>query len=409
MRILHVIHSVDSRSGGPSAALRATVRYQRATGHEVHVLATTAQSAEPWASETEFRHAIVSDPDLGDGVTTLLHAWGRRGLWSRYAYTPAARRWLLRRFGDCRTRPEVVHIHGVFSHLTTAAAHLCRHMNIPYVLRPAGSFIPVCFKMGRSGLKSLFLHLFLKRDLSRAAAVHATSSVEAYSLSRLVPRANVVTIPHGVSLPNTDGDDLARMFYSRHPHLFGTTIVLFLARVHPIKRPSWVVEAVARLASAFPDLFLVAAGNDAGAMAQVQETVRRLQLGDRCLFPGFLRGEEKEQVLAAADVFVLPSISENFGVAVVEAMAHGVPVVVTPGVAAHEYVDAAGCGFTVEDSIEAVAEGIRKVLQSDRDELGRRGREYVARHLTWPVIVGKLDELYRKVLRAGSLTQALGG
>jgi len=74
-------------------------------------------------------------------------------------------------------------------------------------------------------------------------------------------------------------------------------------------------------------------------------------------------------------------------------------VVVTPGVASHIYVDAAGCGFTVEDSVDAVAEGIRKVLLSDRTELGRRGREYVEKHLTWPAVVDKLDELYQSILQ----------
>ena len=401
MRILHVIHSVDPRSGGPSHALRGLVRAQVARGHRVTVVATTAQSAEPWSPTEDFRHRIAVDPDLQHAQVTLLPAWGRRGLWSRYAYTPQATAWLKTRLSARDDRPEVVHIHGVFSHLTAVAAQQARRYGMPYVLRPAGSFVPACFAMGRSRLKRLCLHLFLLRDLREAAAVHATSQVEADGLRQLVPEAKVVIIPHGVEMSNGDQPALAEAFRRRFPQTADKQVVLYLARLHHIKRAEWLVAAAARLLPDFPRLFLVLAGSDAGHLSTVRQAITEWQLGDRCLLPGFLRGEQKEEALAAARVFALPSLSENFGVAVVEAMAHGVPVVVTPGVAASEYVRQARCGVVAQDSIESVTAAIREVLQADRQELGRRGRQYVASHLTWPRIAEQVDELYQAAITNG--------
>src|SRR4029077_20449871 len=110
------------------------------------------------------------------------------------------------------------------------------------------------------------------------------------------------------------------------------------------------------------EAMLVMAGSDSGGQPAVEESVRRHGLSERVLFCGFLEGEMKAAAFRAADVFVLPSIDENFGVAVVEAMSHGTPVLVTPGVATHVHVDASKCGLTVEGTPEAMAEALMRLL-----------------------------------------------
>jgi len=398
MRLLHVIHSIDPRSGGPSNALRGLVREQVRRGHRVTVVATTAQSAEPWAPEAEFVARMRGDLGFRDVELLLGRAWGRHRPWSRFSYCPQVVRLLGERLANPSNRPEVIHIHGQFSHLTIRAAQLARRWHVPYIIRPAGSFDEACLAKGMTHWKRLFLLLFHRRDLKRAAAVHATSHAEAASIERLVPGCRVAVVPHGVALPS-DLPGSERLF-ARYPQLRGKRVVLFMSRLHEKKRPQWVLEACHRLRTEIPDLALVLAGPDAGMGEELRRQSEQAGLDGATVFPDFLQGPDKAEAFGLAHVFCLPSQDENFGVVIVEAMAHGVPVVVTPGVASHVYVDEARCGFTVEDSVEGVAEGIRRVLLSDRKELGRRGREYVEKHLTWQAVAEKVDELYRTIIHS---------
>ncbi len=400
MRVLHIIHSVDPRSGGPSHALRGLVQAQVARGHRVTLVATTAQSAEPWAPRDDFVRCMQADPAFQGVDLVLGRAWGRHRPWSRFSYCPHTVRSLAARLADPHHRPEVMHIHGQFSHLTIRAAQLARRRRVPYIVRPAGSFDAACLDKGMARWKRVFLELFHRRDLRRAAAVHVTSQAEADQLNRLVPGCRLAIIPHGVAVPNEPPREARDDFLRRYRQLSGKRVVLFLSRLHEIKRPEWLLEAFQRLRPEMPRLGLLLAGPDAGAGQRLRVLAQAAGLNGEVLFPGFLQGAEKAAALAVADAFALPSQHENFGVAVIEAMAHGVPVVVTPGVAAHEYVDASGCGLTVEDNLDAFTEGLRRVLRADRQELGRRGRQYVAKHLTWPAIAAQVDELYHSVGQA---------
>lgn len=398
VHVLHVIHSIDPRSGGPSHALRGLIGEQVLRGHRVTLVATTAQSAEPWAPQEEFMAKMLADPAF-QGVDLLLgRALGRHRPWSRFSYCPQVIGLLARRLADPATRPDIIHIHGQFSHLTIRAAQLGRRWRVPYIVQPHGSFDEVCLAKGMTHWKRLFLWLFHQRDLERAAAVQATSQAEAAQIDRLVPGCRLYVVPLGVPLPRElRGNERV---LARYPQLRGKRVVLFMGRLHEIKRPQWVVEACARLHTEIPDLALVLAGPDVGMGEELRRQSEQAGLDGATVFPGFLQDPDKAEAFGLAHVLCLPSQHENFGVVVVEAMAHGVPVVVTPGVASHVYVDEARCGFTVEDSVEGVAEGIRRVLLSDRKELGRRGREYVEKHLTWQAVAEKVDELYRTIIHS---------
>ncbi|GAB6188086.1 glycosyltransferase [Thermopirellula anaerolimosa] len=397
-RILHVIHSIDPRSGGPSHALRGLVQEQVRRGHHVTILTTDAQSAEPWAPEGEYRARMQADPAFSGSEIFIAHGFGRSRIFARYTWTPEGRRWLARRLRDQAVQPDVLHIHGVFSHLTTLTPRLARRFGVPYVMRPAGTFSPRCLALGRTSLKRWFTRLFVHQDLKSSSAVQATTPAEADELRRQFSLDNVRVIPHGVALPSSASGDVRS---ARHE--LGVPgdakLVLYLSRITPKKRVSWVIEAVGRLSEQWPDLVGIVAGPDAGAERELRDATAAARLNGRIRRYGFATGELKARLFQAADVLVLPSQSENFGVVVVEAMAHGVPVVVTPGVASHIYVDASGCGMTVEDSIDGVTEGIRRLLQADKSELGRRGREYVEKHLTWPAVAKQVDDLYESVLR----------
>ncbi len=377
--------------------MRGLVQEQVRRGHQVAILTTNAQSAEPWAPDWEFRQRMQSDPAFSGAELFIARGYGRSRPFARYTWTPEAYRWLRRRLVDPLHRPDVLHIHGVFSHLTTFAPRLARRLRVPYIMRPAGTFAPRCLAMGRASIKRWFTKLFVAKDLRLAAAVQATTPAEAVDLREQFKLENVVVIPHGVTLIDDQIGTAAARESLRIPEQ--AKVLLFLSRIAPKKRPEWVIQAMLRLLPEFPDLMAVFAGPDAGAETTLSAAIATSHLNGRVKRMGFVTGEDKSMLFAAADVLALPSQSENFGVVVVEAMAHGLPVVVTPGVASHIYVDASGCGLTVEDSLDGLVDGLRKVLLADRAELARYGMAYVQQHLTWHSVVEKLDTVYDEVAR----------
>jgi glycosyltransferase involved in cell wall biosynthesis len=388
--------------------IREMVRAQVAAGDDVTLLANSVQSAEPWAPAGEYLRRIQADEFFSGIELIVARSYGRKRPWSRLAYSPESRRWLRERLRDSNRRPDIVHVHCIFSHVTALAAGVAREFCIPYVLSPHGALDSACYQSGRKWLKRLFVNLTVRRDLRCAASLHTTSEAEAHELQNWVPASRIKTVPLGATLPSFDFAATAEGFQKRFPQLRDRRIVLFLGRLASKKRPELLVAAVAQLKDEMPDAMLLFAGSDAGGMSAVQHAISRHSLADRVVFCGFLQGADKQGAFACSSVFALPSTDENFAVAVVEAMAHGVPALVTPGVASHVHVDAAGCGLTVDGHVDAIASGLRQLLNADRHQLGDRGRDYVARNLTWPAIVRQLNSLYEEAVNGKSLALTAG-
>jgi glycosyltransferase involved in cell wall biosynthesis len=367
------------------------------------------QSAAVRQAADAYRLAIHEEQAFQGCELKLVEAWGRRKPWSHYGYSPAARAWLRQRFAAPLLAPEVVHVHGVFSHITSLAACESLRRGVPYMIRPCGILDAHSLESGRVWLKRLFLRFLLRRHLQAAGMLHATSGAEADALACWAPQERIRTVPLGVELKCRLEPRVAERFLTRFVQLRGKRIVLFLGRIAAKKRPELLVEAVARLRSEMPDLVLLIAGQDDGGMAAVEAAIRRHDVRDAVVHAGFLQGEEKDGAFAAASLFALPSLDENFGVAVVEAMACELPVLVTPEVAAGEYVAASGGGMVVEGTVDAIVEGMRKILGGDRQRMGRAGREFVEQRLSWPTVLAQLDGVYRELIQgAGRPSQSSG-
>ena len=201
------------------------------------------------------------------------------------------------------------------------------------------------------------------------------------------------------SLPSPD------RFFARHPETRAKRIVLFLSRLHEKKGLDILASSFGRIAQRFPDTHLVLAGPDDGMGAQVDEWLRKAGVAHKATRTGMLEGEDKGAALTAASVFVLPSYSENFGIAVLEAMAAGVPVAISDQVNLWREVEMGGAGLVSPCDTNSFT-GLLEQLLGDPTaarRMGEAGRKLAREKFTWPRIAIELETLYADVAARRSI------
>ncbi len=283
---------------------------------------------------------------------------------SFYTFSGPMTRWLSRHVRDY----DVLHIHALFSYPSTAAACVARRAGVPYLIRPLGTLSEWGLAMRRPWLKQCSLGLIESRILRNAAAVHATSEQERQEVLAACPGCRAVVIPNPVALLEFPAAAAERLTRAK------TRVILFLSRIDPKKGIEILLPAFDRIAASDDDLSLVIAGDgDRVYVDSIRRMADSLPTRDRITFMGNVDGDRKRQVFADADLFVLPSHSENFGVAVVEAMAHGIPVLISPNVGIHNEVTAALAGRTAACAVEPLALAMREMMESDPESLRSMG------------------------------------
>ena len=304
--------------------------------------------------------------------------------------------WLLRNVVNY----DVVHVHAVFSFSTLAAGWACRLRSVPYIVRPLGVLNTWGMENRRSWLKALSFRLLDKPLLDRAAALHYTSGAEAREAARHGLCARAVVIPLGIDLAPFQLPPHPERFLERFPPARGRQIVLFLSRIDPKKGIEVLLEALASLESkAFDPLLVIAGGGDAAYVAKLKARVVALGLEQDVIWAGFLDGADKLAAFAAVDLFVLPSYSENFGIALLEAMAAGLPCISSDQVAlAMESGNGAALCITACDP-EAISRVMARLLgdAAERRKLAERAREVVAQRYSLEAMGKSLTMLYREL------------
>jgi glycosyltransferase involved in cell wall biosynthesis len=280
-----------------------------------------------------------------------------------------------------------VHIHGIWEAHCMIAADMARSSRRPYMISAHGMLEGWALDHKRFK-KALYAALSERRRLQRAVCLRALSADEVNDYRRLGLTNPVVVIPNSVDPPAGIG---AKLFWEAHPELLRKRIVLYLGRLHPKKGLPLLLQAWSRKAQKSEDLHLVIAGPDSeGTRALLETMTDELNLRSSVTFTGMLTGEYKWSALAAAKLFVLPSYSEGFSVAVLEALAMGVPAIVTvpchiPEVSTHD------CGWVVPPEVGELEGALNEFLELSRDDLarlGERGRRLV-RQRFHPSVVGK--------------------
>ena len=390
LRLLHVVPTYlpALRYGGPIRTVHALCRALAARGHDVHVFTTNVDGAQN--SAVPLQRPVELE---GVKVTYFPSRLLRRLYWS-----PPMGRALSRQVAGF----DAVHLHAVYLWPIWAGARAARSHHVPYVISPRGMLVPELMRRKSRWAKAAWIALFERTNLEGAAAIHATSTVEAGHIAgfgwKLPP---IAMIPHGVDDPPApSGAPLSADVASA---VAGSAPVLALGRI------SWE-KGLDRLIAALPlapAARLVIAGDDeSGHAAVLAAEAQRFGVAGRVtVLARHVSGADKEALFAAAHVFAMTSLSENFGLAAFEAMRRGVPVLTTADVGMSEIVSDAGAGLVVDTAPAAIAEGLNALLAdaSRSRAMGETGRALVVDQYGWPTIAHRMETLYRSLGGSGAV------
>ena len=354
-----------------------TVALALATGQR-----STGVDATVWCVDPPAVASAAGPPD----VLVPLRSVGP----SRFAWSPRGERL-------ARTTPaDVVHQHGLWT-AQSRITRTFRRRGAATVVAPHGSL--ESYAMQRSALKKrTALAWFESANLRDASCLHGTTEAELRTFRDFGLRAPVAIVPNGVAPDWLNARGHATRFLRRHGLGDKTRVMLFLSRVHPIKGLPLLIEAIGENVDRLRDWTLVIAGPDAnGHQLDMQHMVERLGVAHAVRFIGPLYDAEKADAFAAAQLFVLPTHSENFGLVVAKALASGVPVVTTHG-APWPSLEAEGCGWWVPCNSRSIGVALVDACLRPIEalaEMGVRGRALIASRYTWPAVAKQTVDLYR--------------
>ena len=376
--LLHTIAGLYEISGGPSRTTLALCEELGNLNVAVHVVTQRSRRVEG-----NYR---VPNPDHVATCYVDCYYLPR----PRFAYSPRFRSVVRQICVDRHV--DILHDHGIWLPNNHAAIGVARERNIPLVVSPRGMLEPWSLAY-RAWKKRIAWTLYEKRDLASARAFCATSIEEATSIRKCGCRQPIAVVPNGVEVPASAGPRWTKSV---------PKTALFLSRIHPKKGLLLLVEAWKRAQP--PNWRVVVAGPDEGGHRRIVErAVSEAGLRYAFDFVGPADDSAKGALLRQADVLILPTMSENFGVVIAEALAYMVPVIATTGVPWSGLADHA-CGWWVRPEVGEIARAIREVAalsDSEREAMGMRGRLWVEREFSWPSAAKRMLSVYEWIVNGG--------
>lgn len=392
MKVLHVIPSVSPSLGGPTQVVLNLVKALRECSIEAEIVTTNDNGTSlldvPLYQKIEYEQVPVwflprFSPPLKE-----------------YIFSPAITKWLWQNIRNY----DILDNHYLFSYASTCAGAIARWQKIPYTVRTMGQLSP--WALAQSQRKKQIYSLLIERhNLNRATAIHCTSEGEAADVRNFGIKTPTVTLPLGVNQPELfpNAQQKIRAIYQIPPTI---PIVLFLSRLHYKKRPDLLIRSLKKLALNQTKFHLILAGTgEPEYLEYLQNLVLDNGLTTQTTFAGFVTGKDKDLLLQGADIFVLPSFSENFGIAVAEALAHGLPVIITPDIQIAPEISAANAGLIIPGEEEAIANAIAQLLDNpeQRYQLSENGKKLVKQRYSWNAIASQLTQAYRTIIEQKTL------
>lgn len=384
MNILQVVSTLSPRAGGPAKAVVDLSRELARQGERVSIFSADCGPEEP-DSRTRFQEGNVEICRFGP-------KWP-----GHYGYSPLFAQELKRRIKDF----DIVHIHGLWTYPTFAAGRISRKERVPYLIRPCGMLDEYCIGHHRLR-KTVYYFLAERKNLISAQAVHFTHETERDRSFGGNASLRSVVIPLGCDLSDFADMPPRGNFKNRYAHLHGKKIVSFLGRLNFKKGLDLLIDAVAELKKSVQDVHCVIAGpDDEGYGSRLKRWIHQKGMAEDVTFTGFLNVDQKRELFGDSEVFCLPSHQENFGIAVVEAMACALPVVVSDQVSLSKEIQSVEAGIVTRLKVFEIASALKQLLQHDslKRRMGEQGRNLVRDKYRWEPNARRLIRLYGELVQ----------
>ena len=391
MRILQIVPSISLIYGGPSQMVLGLAPALVRQGVEVTVLTTDSNGdIDQKPLDVPLNHPVEQD-----GYQII---YFRCAPFRRYKFSLDLLKWLNRHAQEF----DLAHIHALFSPVSSAAAAVCRRQKLPYILRPLGTLDPADLRKKRQ-LKQLYAAILERPNLAGAAAIHFTSTQEAKISERFGVSTRDLVIPLGVIPPQSPLKKGGSMKRSQLGIRSDVPLVLFMSRIDPKKGLNLLIPALEKLLGLGLNFHFVLAGTnpqDPNYEEKIKSQIQASPLRSHTTITGFVTGELKSTLLQAADLFVLPSYYENFGIAVAEAMAAGIAVIISDQVHICQEVSESESGWVSQLDIAEITDLLCIALQNplERQRRGLRAQEYALKHYSWDVIARQTIHAYNQIL-----------
>lgn len=390
MRILHVIPSLGASLGGPSQVAMNLVKALRDLNIDAEIATTNHDHPQPL--EVPLNQRVEYDV-VGGSIPVWFLPYNSPDL-KEFIFSSAFTKWCWQHLHHY----DVIDNHYLFSYTPTCAAAIARYRKIPYTVRTMGQLSPWALAQSQRK-KQIYTALIERHNLNCAAAIHCTTEAEAEDVRHFGIQTPTVTLPLGVNPPTIYPDAKVRLRqqYNLPEHI---PVVLYLSRLHYKKRPDLLLKSLAALKTKGIDFHAIFAGSgDAAYLEQLYDLTASLGITEQVSFPGLVTGQAKDLLLQGSDLFVLPSFSENFGIAVAEALISGLPVVITSGIQIAAEIKAANAGFVVEGEVETLVDAMAQLLVSPqlRDKLSHNGQQFATEHYSWSAVAQDLASVYQMI------------
>jgi glycosyltransferase involved in cell wall biosynthesis len=388
LKVLHIIPSVATVRGGPSQAVIEMVSALRSQGVDAEIATTNDNGKDlldvPLYELTnqlaEYGHVPIR---FFPRFSPNIHAV------REFAFSRSLTTWLWQHI----TEYDLVHVHAIFSYASTIVMAIARIKKVPYINRPLGQLCTWSMQQSKVR-KQIYLKLIERSNLLHSQALHFTAQQELEEFNLLKLNIPSFVLPHGVKVPDliSDAQERVRKLL-QIPDRF--PILLFMSRIHPKKGLEYLIAALSKLKE-YNFALVIAGSGEPIYVQQIQDLLVTHGLRERTHLVGFVEGETKNLYLQGADLFALTSHSENFGIAAIESLASGTPVLITDGVAIATMVQEQAIGYVTKLEINVIASTIQDFFEHPHiaKQKGDRAQQYIADHYAWDKIAQKLITTY---------------